>query len=84
MKISMHRSHTIRNGPYENTMLGAKTEIDTEVDTDFDNMSVEEVREEMSGMLDDLLKPEVERALEAASDPDAVVDSHGWGYYSLD
>ena len=84
MKFSMHRSHTIRNGPYENTMTGAKVEIDTEVDDEFADVPTDEIQEHLSAELDALLKPEVLRALRAASDPDAVVDSHGWDYYGID
>ena len=78
MKYSLWRSHKARPADYESVDMGARVEVDTEVDTEFEGMTTLRVGRLLSKELDDLLDVEVTRALELGGEMD---HSHLVDYY---
>jgi hypothetical protein len=80
MKISYYRSHKVQPEPYESHDFGARVEIDTETDKDFDGLSETEIGEELDKVLDGLLETAVQRAVALGGSVDS---SHIIDYYEI-
>jgi hypothetical protein len=80
VKIRRIRAHKVRPGEYESIDIGASVEIDTE-DPEFKNMDIEEIREDLDAILDDLVDKDVNRALKLGG---TMEESHLWDFYEKD
>lgn len=78
MKISYYRSHKVQPEQYESHDFGARVEIDTEVDKDFDGLSDKQIGQELDVLLDGLLETAVDRAVALGGSVDS---SHIIDYY---
>ena len=78
MKIKYSRFHKTNPQQYESHDFGATIEIDTEVDSDFDGMGMDEIRNALDEELDILLDTAVTRALKLGG---SMEESHIIDYY---
>ena len=78
MKYSLWRGHKARPAEYEALDMGARVEVDTEVDEEYAGMSTREIGKAMSRELDVLLDQEVNQALDLGGEMER---SHVWDYY---
>lgn len=84
MKIRVYRSHKVRPADYESLDFGATIEVDTDTDPDYEGVGIEDVPEiktELLSTLDEMLDPEVNRALKLGG---TMEESHLWDFYEKD
>lgn len=79
MKASLWRAHTVRPEEYESVQFGARVEIDTEVDTEFEDMTYVQIGKALSEALDEALDMEINSAL--SLDGSKMDQSHLFDYY---
>lgn len=77
MIIKRWRSHKINTGNYESIDLGSAVEVNTE-EAPYKDMELDDIYEDMSGILDEAVDSDVNRALKLPG----VDESHVWDFYN--
>ena len=80
MIVGRYRTHKVNVEKYESMEYGGSVKIDTEVDTEFKDMSIEEIAEELGVTLDELLDKETQRIVELGGNVD---QSHIIDFYEV-
>lgn len=82
MIITVHRHHNAQPVKFEQIGISATIQIDTEVDTEYADMTDKEISADLEERLDTLLDKPAQRVV--ALQTNEIEDSHLWDYYEID